>query len=234
MREGTEHTHPSYGLVQITRSIGNRKRSLFGSSVDHSEAIRFEISRAVHHRRLSHDSYFARDHIVEFEMSPVQFAEAITGIGSGRVPCTFKWIVGEGNIPAPDFYDRQQKHVDEFKEAASEASDAFDGFRDAVARIKDKPNVTKADRTELLGLVQKIQSVLDSTLPFIQESFRESVDKVVHEAKGEFEAYVLHRALSIAEDGLKLVERPDQIEPPSITLQLGQTRKEANAQDPEA
>lgn len=62
--------------------------------------------------------------------------------------------------------------------------------------------VRKADRDELLGLLQSIQASVKSNAPFIYRQFVEQMEKTSAEVKGELEAWQLSRITELAAMGL--------------------------------
>ncbi len=54
--------HPSYGMMQLSRSsIGGTGTALFGSSIMHNDVIRLTISNGFMEREDSQDNYYAKD-----------------------------------------------------------------------------------------------------------------------------------------------------------------------------
>ena len=88
---GTRTSHPAYGTIMFNRANGCR-RSLFGSSIEHSNVITMEVKHADIERGLNRDWVYGKSPIVEIEMSYSQFAEAITSFGQGSgIPCTIRY-----------------------------------------------------------------------------------------------------------------------------------------------
>jgi hypothetical protein len=85
--------HPSYGQLQITRVSSSNRVPLYGTSNQCRETIRITITKSELCRELNRNWNFATDPLIEIELSPAQFAEAITSlnVGSG-VPVTLKRI----------------------------------------------------------------------------------------------------------------------------------------------
>ena len=86
----------------------------------------------------------------------------------------------------------------------------------AIAKAKElleKKTLTKADRTELLELLQSVQSAVKSEAPFIYKRFNEQMEKTSAEVKGELEAKQLKWITELAAMGLASgatpIELPD-------------------------
>lgn len=86
--------HESYGNLNIYRSTGS-KRALFGSDLKQGNTINLEISLSELTRGISNDWYYPYEKLIQIEMSPVQFAEAITNMNTSGVPCTIKMFNGK-------------------------------------------------------------------------------------------------------------------------------------------
>ncbi len=109
MRKGGEEKmadeqHPSYGMLQLTRSsLGGNGTALFGSSIMHNDVIRLTITNGYMEQEDGQNRYYAktgrRNCIVEVDMSYTQFAEVITSLNMGDgVPVT---IMNIGGQPVP-------------------------------------------------------------------------------------------------------------------------------------
>lgn len=93
MEDHTTETHPSYGQLEISRVTSNKGVPLYGTSSKFKEIIRLSIHRSELCRSLHRSWYFAKDPIVEVDMSPAQFAEAITSLNNGSgIPVTIRKI----------------------------------------------------------------------------------------------------------------------------------------------
>ncbi|KKK54100.1 hypothetical protein LCGC14_3088120, partial [marine sediment metagenome] len=79
---GDTYEHPSFGTLAFHRSSGG-KQALFGSSIEHHNCIGITISKAEYNRHIGTEYIFSKETIVKAEMSPTQFADAITGFNSG-------------------------------------------------------------------------------------------------------------------------------------------------------
>ncbi len=157
--------------------------------------MRIRIRTAKHMRSLSHDWYYGDKEIIEIEMSPAQWAEAITSpnIGDG-VPCTILYLQDE---KMPDVETMSEKKVFE-KEFKKDLNETVEGLREAYNAAKQlltKKSLTKADREQLLGVFAKVLQEVECNFPFVAKSFNEAMDKVVHSAKLEVESFVLHQIM---------------------------------------
>ena len=194
--DGTREQHESYGMIGFSRvSHGGAGggTNLFASAIEHHHTIMMRIKRATKERSLHEDRYYGGETIIEIEMSPMQFAEAITTLNVGDgIPCTIRRLGRTGVEDCPEETLRQA-FVEEFAESCAETTkDAADLVERARELLGSKA-LKKAEREELLDVLQRIAINIKSNLPFIGKQFNEAVDKLTTDAKTSVEAFFLHR-----------------------------------------
>ena len=91
--------HESYGKISIHRIQNGNAQRLFGSDVKHHNTIQIEIKQCSVDRHLNEEWYYGENILAEIELSPVQFAEAITNMNTEGVPCTIRYINGKNITP---------------------------------------------------------------------------------------------------------------------------------------
>lgn len=207
---GTKTSHPAYGTIMFNRANGCR-RSLFGSSIEHSNVITMEVKHADIERRLNRDWVYGKSPIVEIEMSYSQFAEAITSFGQGSgIPCTIRYTEKDGKIPECDFISKRKQFTDEFKKKREEAvSESKELIKEIAELFSQKKALTKADKESVMGKLNKLSMDIGCNMDFIADSFNEQIDKTVMEAKGEIESFCQNKINTIA--SAALVEHRDEI-----------------------
>lgn len=182
--------HPSYGMIGLSRVSGG-DGVLHGCSVRHHNQIRLRIAHGSYERDLSHDWYRARREIIEVAMSPDQFVTLITTMNCGDgVPCTIKHIDHE-RMPPPPAEDKRELFNREFKAQAGEMIAKLRAASAKAETMRDGKAPTKAERAEIFGLIESAITDLTSNLPWLEECFREQMEKSVTEAKASVEAFVL-------------------------------------------
>ncbi len=192
---GDDYNHPSYGTISFNRTQGG-SNVLFGSSIKHNNSIMVRISHAERHLTNAAEYIFSRGTIVEAYMSPTQFADAITGSGSGgEAPITLQFTEKDGKIPQPTFINKRLEFEKEFFDRAK---DIYDHMQETIEKAKDK----KIPRW-LVHDMEVSQGWLKSNIPYLAEQFAEQMEKTVTEAKAEVEAYV---ADTIQRTGLEGLE----------------------------
>ncbi len=203
--ENEKTTHPGYGLLSFSRTSSNKTKHLFGSSIPHNNTIVLRVHRAVLERSLSNDWHFPRQELIEVEMSPSQFAEAITtmNMGSG-IPVTIRHVNMEDQGECP-FDNKRLQFEREFKKTMDELRDELSRLVDESRDIlnnKKKP-ISVADREFILKQIEHLERKISSSVPFIQQQFNEQMDKTVVETKGEIDAFWLHRVSTLGIQELK-------------------------------
>lgn len=206
---GTKTSHPAYGTIMFNRANGY-KRSLFGSSIEHSNVITMEVKHADIERGLNRDWVYGKSPIVEIEMSYSQFAEAITSFGQGNgIPCTIRYTEKDGKIPECDFISKRKQFTDEFK---SQTEDTMNESQQLIQDVTDlfsqKKALTKADKESIISKLRKLSMDLGSNIGFIADQFNKQMDKTVMEAKGEIESFCQNKINAIA--SASLVEHRDE------------------------
>ncbi len=191
MKGDLKYHHKTFGVVNFSRTQTSRT-NLFGSSVQHSHTILMTIQRADYNRSsLGYDSYYGQEQLISIEMSPNQFANAITNMNSGGVPCTIKYIGGEYMGAVPKLDDKKTQATNEFKEAQQEFVARFTDKINRVEELIAKGRAGKGELKEISDLLGFFKAELTQNQPFHMNQFIKGMDTVVNEAKAEIEAYVI-------------------------------------------
>ena len=198
--------HESYEALQISRRQ-HPSTALFGSSIKHDHTIVLRISAADMKRNLHTDwlrpSERTTDIYAEVEMSYTQFAEAITSHNQGGgVPVTVRYANGRRMEPCP-FTSKDEQFRAEFE---ADLQGLAANVNSAEARIKElfdsKKPLNRADKDELLTLISRISTEVNSNIPYLRNCFVEQMDKTVTEAKGNIEGFIQSRMSSLANEAL--------------------------------
>lgn len=209
--ERIREEHESFGMLQIARINGGRGH-LFGSSIEHGSTIRLSIHNASVDRMLNKDWYHPKSlAIIEIEMSNTQFAEAITNFNCGSgTPVTIKHINGIRTEECPHTNKRQQ-FQDEFEKDMRQLEQRLRKMTETTEEmLKNKPNITKADRTAILNELAMLRQEIRSNIPFVASSFNEQMSKTISEAKGEVEGFMQNKIVSL---GLQELKKEYQLKP---------------------
>jgi hypothetical protein len=198
----TTDYHESYGVALFSRRTGGAY-NLFGSSIKHGQTIALTISRASKKRDLHQDWIHGEEELIEVLMSPNQFAQMITSmnVGSG-VPCTIQYVMAKRMEECPSVEMREQ-FVDEFKKDVRKVmKDADTIVAEVTEMFKNKQNITKSDRADILAKIGQIMQHVKSNMPFVHSQFNEAMDDTVTEAKAEVEAFVSNKITSLGIEAL--------------------------------
>lgn len=214
MKENKE-THESYGMIGVSRRQCSPAQNLFGSSVKHQSTVAITIKHCEKHRDLSRDWYFAHGTIVQVEMSPVQFAEMITGLNVGDgVPCTLRYLPEESKLVAPEnppHKSQRQVFDDEFQDQMNNVtSTVYGDVEEAKELLNKKGTITVKERKKISNIIERVVDQIRNTLPFIKTQFNRSMDKTTMEAKGEVEAFITNKVQSLGIEAIR--EELPQIE----------------------
>lgn len=190
MDDFKKETHESYGMLQFLRTNGGNT-SLFGSSIQHNHTIRMRLKHGEVQRGLNTDWYHANGEIVDVEMSQTQFAELISSLNCGSgVPVTIRHLNGK-RMEDCIFTNKRIQFEEEFSEKMKKISAGLKKLTEQSKEIlKDKKNVTIAERKTILNQISNLESEIGSNIPFMSSMFNEQMDKTVTEAKGEVDAFV--------------------------------------------
>lgn len=188
---GEKTSHPSYGLLSFNRTDSNTGKTLFGSSIKHQRTITMRIKTAEKERDLNKNWYYGRDTIVEVEMSPVQFSEAITAMNMGDgTTVTIRRVHGKAIEPCPDDNIRE-RFVDEFNSSINRVSDKLDELKAIANDLKNQKGGLKvSEKKDLCSKIEMAHQDLKANLPFVLKQFNRQMNKSVLEAKGEIDAFV--------------------------------------------
>ena len=201
--------HDSYGMARFSRINSSHARPLFGSQLQHKQTITFSISKGEVKRDLNRDSFFARNEIIEIEMSESQFSQLITTFNSGSgVPCTVRHI-NQKSTEQPPYKSYADKIANEFENQMHNVSAKFKSSMDSINNILEKKSIGKADREDIKSHIIQISRFLESSLPFMARQFNEQTDDVVSAAKAEIMSFINESARKA---GLNPAEYQDLIQ----------------------
>jgi hypothetical protein len=214
--EWEPETHPSYGFVQVSRVSGHN--ALFASPFKHQHFMTLTIGRSTRQRSLGRDWHFGglTHGLVEIALSEAQWAHMVSSVGmGGGVPCTLRYVGGARMEDCPEQADVERFH-DDIERDAKAAMKFMNAALAKMQALADDKAPTKEKRKEVLAELQRAQKAMTDSAPFMVKQLHEHMDKVVHAAKTEVEAYV-HS--TIVEAGIqKLAEVNGK--PPPLTFEV--------------
>lgn len=212
-RGALQYTHPSYGMIKVSRmTCSGGGQPLFGAKNPSSSVMAVTISKAENKQNLGSNWCYSYETLTEVEMTPVQYAELISNPNTEGVPCTIKYTSAEGYIvyrpPATEIEYLDVKINSELDSLASK-------LKDKKARAKEllsqKGVLKKSDKEELLRIIQNIDVDMSSNIPFYKKCMEVSLEKMVMEANSDIESLVnnvqtkLGKALMDNPEALKII-----------------------------
>lgn len=212
--------HPSYGMLLFSHTHGG-ERELFGSSIKHNDTIRMYLKHGEVKRDMNSDWYTGRDMIVELEMSETQFAEAITNMNfNDGVPVTIRYTEKDGIIDPCPFISKHEQFEQELNKNLDKANEITNSIIDETTELfKKKGTITKSEKNRILSLLYDLSRNINGNRDFIYSMFNEQMEKTIHEAKGEIEAFIQNKMHSIAakviyEHNADVLDKTSQIKNP--------------------
>jgi hypothetical protein len=185
------YTHPSNGLIQISRCNGI-VRDLFGSDLDkHENYIEIKIYEAEEYFHLNQKWFHQRKPITTIAMSEAQFATLITTLNNGGgVPCTLRYANGKIIESDKNRITESNLIQDILPEEFKLIKDSLEESKQTVKDILEKKTLTKEDKREILEQFSKISMNVLSNLPFIMDQFSRSIEKIKATAKADIDAWI--------------------------------------------
>lgn len=225
---GSPESHPSFGQVSIHRTTSNQANVLYGCGVRHYSSITIRVSRSERRHRHHCDSYYAKERLIEFEMSPDQFANLITSMNLGDgVPCTLRWLPGTGMCPPIELINKREQLTNEFDAHISAISDELQALCKEAEDIAARPSVGKGERSAFAERLNRVLRKLAMDTPFIAKQFDEAMDGIVQETKAEAEAYASNL---IRETGLAaMISHENAAENMLRSLEMGEKPQETDS-----
>jgi hypothetical protein len=225
-------THPSFGMVGLSRRSSSGVVPLFASNIQHQHTVTLTIKRAEHNRHLNNDWIHGKEQLIEVELSGSQFAELITSFNMGDgVPCTIRQF-NRQSYPDPPYENPVDIFQREFAAEMKNLSvDCKSVVEDSVKMLKEKATIGKGDREFLMKAMESLVTQINSKMPFISQQFNESMEKTVSQAKNEIETFVTNKIYSLGLDQAKanaalFVEGMPSVNPTPDAIQITGKKEE--------
>lgn len=207
-------SHESFGLISLSRvTCSGEGKSLYGSVVQHNSFISLTISTSVRDRNAFSEHHFERNKIIEVCLAPSQLTDLISNMNTPGVPCTLRWVKGEGykeECPSSNLREEMTDDVNEkFKQLSDHLSELGNIITDSLSG-----SVKKADKENIKGAIQKIQTEVGSNLPYLQKVQLEKLENAISHAKAEVESTVHNVIYNTGVKSLKKqihIQLPDTI-----------------------
>lgn len=193
---GTKYEHESYGLISFSRRQTRPPQPMFGSQVRTGNPIAMMVKNAVVEHDGERQWFFAKDLIIEVEMTPAQFADAITSLNIGEgVPCTIRYVRHEGEKQPPPYEGKIETHHKGMKQRVHDAMEKAKNYQALASEILSKKgNLTVKERKELTEYMFHMMQEVCENLPFIASELAKVMDETKSQAKAEIEAFLISAA----------------------------------------
>lgn len=191
-------TEPCAAVLSFSRCYSGAT-GLYGSKISHQNYISMRVKSAYTSHQNGYDSHYGGELLLEVDMTSNQFAEAITSLNMGDgVPVTLRYTQLTGAIDKPEVPDFRQILNDDILEHVDDSRKLVRSARQKAEEIVAKKSVNKADREEILSLLNRLEISVGSDTMYTIEQLQRQLDSIVAESKGEIESFLQQRLTSIA------------------------------------
>jgi hypothetical protein len=206
---GTRFDHPAFGQIVVSKISGHT--TLYGSDFQHDQFVQIRVYKSQLNRDLSRDWHYPYEEFVSVNMSEAQWATFVSSFGvGGGVPCTIEHINRE-RMPGIPYRDEAQSYKIEAHKTVKRSVQELKDLRAEVA--EGVSGLSKVRQETILKRIDRSISSLNSSLPFVVDSFSEHMETRVEKAKVEINAYMTNTVMRAGLDTLGL-SMPLQLEPP--------------------
>lgn len=201
------YSHPSYGMISVSRSSSNTKEPLFGSEVATDSVISIKLSQACVEQSVGRNWYFDKQVIAEAKMTSHQYAELISNPNTQGTPCTIHYRSDLGRIKYRAM-DTQVEYVESKIERQSSKlkKDVTEKMSDISELLNRKGAMKVSEKQELLGKIVSLTRQITSDLPFYETCMKENIEKMKSQAQIEIDSMVAH---AITKAGIEVLNNPE-------------------------
>jgi hypothetical protein len=197
-------THPAFGFIQANRTSSHPGQVLFDSDVRHGHTVRVIIGHMTRQRDLHQDWKYPGQQEIEVEMSEAQWASFVSSMSSSGVPCTLRYIAGQGDLPGLEYAPRLAESMVEVRAAADEA---FGAIRRAMNRVDAlDPKAGVKERREAMAALRSAITNATANVEFAGRRLTEHTENVVQRARADVEAMVSQQVTRLGLDAADLTE----------------------------
>ena len=190
--QGTIQSHPSFGMVSLSRVTSSHGKLLFGSTIKPQSWIVLRVARGDKQHSLGKDWYHANESLIEVNLSPAQFAELITTFNCGSgVPCTISRF-DDKNVECfseEDDTKESRQIIEKLRQYGSSITKPIDTFLQRLEGMVADKKISRKNADELKSHMRGLSQNLESNIPFYVEQLDKSIDKVVVQKKAEMDAF---------------------------------------------
>lgn len=214
-----KQSHPSYGIIRISRVNNGSSSPLFGSSQrQHFTSVRLTICRATlvgDNRDDILPRHMGGQQLIEVEMTAAQFSEMILmGERYEGVPCTLRRYQGQLVEPPPEQDTPRERATKLFERRLAALAETATSLIDTTKETLDKSNLSVKSRGKILDGLESIRREITANLPYYGELFSEATETMEAVAKAEVDALV--QMLRSSQTGRAILGGATAAEPPLL------------------
>jgi len=196
--------HPSYGMVSISRTSCHPSVPAYGSKIKHNTLISLKVMRSEKNRDLYSEHFFSKKTIVELYFTPSQFAQMVSSINTSGVPCTLRFIEGEGWLEDTPTNDVKREMIDDIDRQMVKLKSVIAKLsNEASDLLEKKGNLKKDDKNNISSLLTRIYNEINSNFDFLNRCQKEKLEDTVAEAQAQVEATINKTISDYGMNGIK-------------------------------
>lgn len=216
----TEHSHPAYGMLGVTRVTG--RNFLYGADYEVSDYLIVRIATSTARRDLSRFWHSPKEQIVEVAISPAQWAAFVSSMNVGDgVCCT---ITRRGYSMVPGILPTEDEAELHGKEMSANLKNGVAALNELEASL-DELKIPQKAKADLAFKIERARRSIGGTHDFIRNSFGEFVEKKTERMKANLHAYAESMLM-----GLGLKKAHEEIEAEART-QVIEDRRDDSVDD---
>jgi len=201
MEDKNKYSHPSYGMIRISRVQGH-KSCYMSEDIDYGGYILLEVKQSYALRKDYYETdNLSSDLVLRLRLTYNQYSELISTINSSSgVPCTLEYITSNGNgkveqyKPLPSEIDMFEINIDT---EVNNIKQVLSNIEDKLDVITTRANLSKKDIKELSIEISKLNLAITDRLPFIVTMFKEYMGKFISKSKVQIGSWLEHKLYSM-------------------------------------
>ena len=203
-QENNIKTHPSYGMIELNH-CSSTGSYLVGSEFKHHHFLTLSIKRAQVERSLSRERLHGKEELIEVHLSEAQYVELMERINMGDgVTCTIAHVAGQQMPEPPPPVSSAEKHRADMKADTQKFTERLEAAHKHFMEAIDSGHTSKTVLREIAAEFWSAGQAVSDGIPFVQESFDESMEKTINHAKAEIEGTIANLAMRL---GVQEIQR---------------------------
>ncbi len=188
-------SHPSYGLIQISRAMGNRR--LWGSPFGSGAFFSLTITTARLSESLGETHAYQGEHLIEIDLSPEQFLGLLTNMNMGDgTRCTLRHVVTGGtytNVPSPPKEEWGVTVDDVTRESDATLKTLLSQLDEITEKVKVK---SKSLGRELETVLNNVRPNLNFYFKRVKEAATKAKERAANEVVSTADMWLRNAGLS--------------------------------------